>query len=243
MNAIKPPALLHPECIHPLLWLGSQLAMGRQNTVSTGFSPLDQELPNQGWPLSTLIELTLPQAGIGEIHLLRPALAKLAPERSIALVHPPYPPHFHCWVNWQLETHRLLWINPKTASDSLWASEQILKHNACSALLCWVPSIRPEALRRLQLAAQQSDALFVLLRPHSATRQTSAAPLRLSLRPVHQGLEVSIVKRRGPTCSHPVLIKLYPSRPYAKTHSSYVPLDQSVLALSQPRRNFSPLAQ
>ena len=243
MPVIRSPALLHPERIHPALWRGSQLAMARQNTVSTGFDLLNEELPNQGWPLSTLIELTLSQAGIGEMRLLHPALAKLDCERSIALVHPPYTPYFHCWLNWQLGAHRLLWVNSQTPGDSLWASEQILKHNACAALLCWAAGVRPEALRRLHLVAQQSDALFVLLRPQIAAQQTSAAPLRLSLKPVLQGLEVAIIKRRGPSCSQPVVIPLYPARSGADMNTpSYASLDQSLPAVTQPGRTLSPVA-
>lgn len=215
--------------------------MGSQHTLPTGFDCLNRELPQRGWPLSTLIELTLSQTGIGEIRLLRPALAQLAVQRSIALVHPPCIPYFHCWSNWQLEAHRLLWVNAKTPIDAIWASEQILKHNACSALLLWASAIRPEALRRLQLAAQQSDALFVLLSPANAVRQASAAPLRLGLKPVLQGLEVSILKRRGPSCSHPILIPLHPARSYAQTSPPHAPLDQPAPAFFQPGPALSPM--
>lgn len=213
--------------------------MGSQNTLPTGFESLNRELPHRGWPLSTLIEFSLSQTGIGEMRLLRPALAQLATERRIALVHPPCSPYFHCWSNWQLETHRLLWINAQTPGDSAWASEQILRHNACSALLYWAPDIRPETMRRLQLAAQKSDALFILLRPDAATHRASAAPLRLSLKPAPQGIEISILKRRGPHCSHSILIPLYSTRPYAHITQPSAPLDQPAPALSQPRRAFS----
>ena len=235
MNAIRSPALLHPEQIHPALWRGSQLAQARLNTISTGFDRLNQELPSQGWPLGTLIELTLEHPGIGEMGLLRPALARLECGRSIALVRPPYPPHFQCWANWQLDAHPLLWINPKTTYDALWASEQVLKANTCAALLCWASGMRPGALRRLHLAARQSDILFVLLRPQPEAGQASAAPLRLSLRPINQGLEISIIKRHGPSCAHPVPVIFYPMRPKAAAHNPYVSVDQYLFAYTQPR--------
>lgn len=234
--------LRHPERIHPALWRGSQLARSRLATISTGFTALDQELPSQGWPLSSLIELMPSQPGIGEIQLLRPALAGLSGQRSIALVHPPYPPHFHCWVNWQLGDRRLLWIRPQTPGDTLWAAEQILKHNACSALLCWADSTRPGSLRRLHLAAQQSDTLLVLLRPPAAVQQASAAPLRLSLTPTPLGLNAFIIKRRGPCSSLPIPITFYPTRSVLPS-LTHAPLDQSLSAHAQPQRILSGVSQ
>lgn len=242
MNTIRSPALAHPERIHPALWRGSQLAQARQTTVPTGFDSLDRELPNQGWPTGTLIELIPVRPGIGEMQLLRPAFGLLDHERCIALVNPPYIPYFHCWLNWQLDGHCPIWIQAKNTSDSLWSAEQILKYQACSALLCWTTHIRPQALRRLQLLAQQSDTLFLMFRPPVAALQASAAPLRLGLKPSRQGLAVSILKRRGPLCPVPVLIPLYSSHFQMAAPASHAPLDQYLPAHTQPRRAFSPLA-
>lgn len=242
MRLARPLALQHPERIHPALWRGSQLALARPNTVSTGFAVLNQQLPGNGWPLSVLIELCLSQNGIGEISLLRTALAQLDPDRSIALVHPPYVPHFHCWANWQLHKHRLLWVNPKSPADALWSSEQILKHNACSALICWDANVRPEALRRLHVLAQKSNTLFIFMRPQTAAQHPSAAPLRLSLKPISQGLEISIIKRQGPSCNQPIPITLYPTRSYMATSPSHVTLDQSLPSQPQPGRAISTMA-
>src|SRR3546814_9573464 len=107
-------------------------------------------LPGQGWPLGSLIELLTSQPGIGEIRLLQPALASLGSERSVALVRPPYEPYFHSWVDWRLQTRRLLWINPQTPGDALWAAEQILTHNACAALFCWAEPRSEEPQSELQ---------------------------------------------------------------------------------------------
>lgn len=73
----------------PLLdvWRASELAVSRSTTCSTGHALLDEELPNKGWPRSSLIELLLQQAGIGEMQLLKPALARLSKNQRIALVH------------------------------------------------------------------------------------------------------------------------------------------------------------
>src|SRR5690606_12800080 len=146
--------------------------------------------------------------------------------RSIVLVQPPHTPFFQCWAHWQLLEHPLLWVNPSHPADALWACEQILKHNTSAALLAWVHNIRPEALRRLHRVAQQSDSLFVMMRPHTALQQASAAPLRLSLAPAEYGLELAIAKRQGPACSHAIPIALYPPRLSLSQASHAASLDQ-----------------
>ncbi|MEO6984373.1 MAG: translesion DNA synthesis-associated protein ImuA [Paralcaligenes sp.] len=243
MNTLlQSPVLLHPERIHPALWRGSQLAGTRRAAIPTGFDLLNHELPNQGWPVGTLIELMPCRPGIGELHLLRPALAQLDSDRCIALLSPPYIPHFHCWFNWQLGKHRLLWIKAETVFDSLWSAEQILKNQACAALLCWSTFIRPQALRRLQWLATQTDILFILFRPPAAAQQPSAAPLRVALEPATQGVAASILKRRGPTCASPILIPLYPARTEAARPMPHATLDLSLPAHAQSGRDLSALA-
>jgi len=241
LNIAASMVLQHPEHIHPALWRGSQLAQSSCRTVPTGFPQLDRELPGQGWPLGALVEIAPSQAGIGEIYFLGPAFSRLEPQRRIALVHPPYTPLAQCWSNWGLDTRRLLWVRCPQASDSLWACEQILKHNACAALLCWAANVHPAGLRRLHMAARQSDTLFVLLRPAMALRQHSPSPLRLGLRPFEQGLEISIAKRQGPCRAQSVFIALRPAAatPRSTFHAS---LDRHPPAHTQPRHAFPAVA-
>ena len=238
---MKPSSSLlrHPERIHPGLWKGSQLAGTQRPALSTGFAQLDTELPGGGWPIGSLVELTLERPGIGEIALLRPALAQLSGERSIMFIQPPYALHTHCWANWGLRHHNLFWVQSTSLHDTLWACEQALRHNACSALLCWMSGARPQELRRLHVAARQSDTLLIMLRSSTESRQPCAAPLRLGLSPAFHGLQVAIIKRRGPVCEHAIPIALHPERAYSGAGVSHVSLDQSLSALSQPRRRFS----
>ena len=154
-----------PERIHPALWRATQLAQGAARCLPTGHAALSAELPDGGWPLGSLIELLAPHPGVGEIRLLRPALAQLETRRAIALVQPPHAPHIASWMSWRLDPRQLLWVAPEKPADALWAAEQILKNGSCGALICWLPRVRPESLRRLHLAAQTSDLLFVALRP------------------------------------------------------------------------------
>jgi len=204
--------LRHPEHIHPALWRATQLARPARPTVPTGFPALDRELPGQGWPVGQLIEVMLERPGQGEIQLFRSALMQHFPERSIALVHPPYPPCIQAWAHWQLAPERLLWIQPASSADVLWATEQLLRHNVCAAVFCWAELIHATSLRRLHLLARQSDSLCILLRPMAVRQQASAAVLRLALRPCRQGMHLNIVKRQGAVSLAPVTLQLYAPR-------------------------------
>ena len=205
----------------PLLdiWRASELAVSRATTCSTGHALLDEELPNNGWPRSSLIELLLQQAGIGEMQLLKPALANLSQHQRIALVQPPFPPHAKACETWGIDTSRILWIRAKSTGDALWTTEQILKNGSCGAVILWQSNVRAESMRRLNLAAQTTDTWFWLMRPMACSADASPAPLRLALRPALAGVSIDIVKRRGPRCDIPLFV------PLASMPAGHHPLD------------------
>lgn len=222
---------MQPEHIHPALWRATQLARSAARGVPTGHAALSAQLPAGGWPQGALVELLAPHPGIGEIRLLQPALAQLDRRHVIALVQPPHVPQLACWQGWRLDPRQLLWVAPERPADALWAAEQILKHGTCGALLCWLPRARPEALRRLHLAAQGHDTLCFVLRPATAAQQASPAPLRLALAPVPGGLSVHILKRRGPACAEPLHIVFEPASAPAYASTRHAPLDRRLPAL------------
>ncbi|MDB5755340.1 MAG: imuA [Massilia sp.] len=199
-----------PEALHPSLWLASQLAHSTTRCIDTGHPALSGQLPGGGWPTGTLIDLMLQQPGIGELRLLRPALATAA-RRRIVLLQPPHPPQALALAAMGLAPSQLIWIRTKRSSDALWAAEQVLRSGSCGALLFWQNHARGETLRRLHLAAQSGESLFFMLRPLAAAQDSSPAPLRLSLRPAAGGINIEFVKRRGPQRDAPLFLPLTPS--------------------------------
>ncbi|GGE62980.1 translesion DNA synthesis-associated protein ImuA [Massilia psychrophila] len=195
-----------PEALHPSLWLASQLAHSSARCVDTGHPALSSQLPGGGWPTGTLIDLMLQQSGIGELRLLRPALA--AARRRIVLLQPPHPPQALALAALGLAPSQLIWIRTSRSSDALWAAEQVLRSGSCGAVLFWQNHARGETLRRLHLAAQSGETLFFMLRPLAAAQDSSPAPLRLSLRPAVGGLDIEFVKRRGPQRDTPLFLPL-----------------------------------
>lgn len=217
------------------VWRASQMASGRTAMTPTGFAALDAELPDGGWPAAMLIELLLRQPGIGEMRLLRPALREATRRGRIALVQPPHPPQIAAWTTWGLPPERLLWLKPRTGADALWAAEQVLRNGSCAALILWQTQTRTEALRRLHLAAQGAETLFWMMRPLNCAQDPSPAPLRLALRPAHGGIEVGILKRRGPHCAQALHLVLDDTPASLATDSHHAHLDRHPSAAAAAR--------
>ncbi|MES2226149.1 MAG: translesion DNA synthesis-associated protein ImuA [Pseudomonadota bacterium] len=218
MAAAAPRRLpIHPERLHPALWLGHQLARHGAAAVATGFAALDAQLPGAGWPRRSLTELLLPHPGVGEIRLLAPSLvAAQRAGRLVMLFDPPAALSAAALERLGVAVEELLIVNTRTrvvpGADSLWALEQALKSGHVGAVLAWLPPrLRAERLRRLQLAAQAHDGPAFVLCEMSAAQRPTAAPLRLALRPAGADvLAVHVLKRRGPPLEAPLQIALPP---------------------------------
>jgi protein ImuA len=207
------PAL---EDLHPALWRASQLARSGTRVIDTGHPILSAQLPGGGWPVSTLVECLVEKPGSGEIRLLKPVLAKVG-KRRVMLIQPPHVPNALALASMGLNPSQVLWVQPSKNADALWAAEQALKAGGFHTVLMWVQHARNENWRRLNLAAQAGDSLFIAFRPISAAQDASPAPLRLALRAEHNGVRVDLIKRRGPNKETSLFIPLSPS--YIQSHA------------------------
>ncbi len=218
------PGLAAPEQLHPALWRAHQLGQQRGVVLASGFAALDAELPGGGWPARSLTELLLPHPGIGEIRLLAPVLAAVQKGgRSVMLFDPPAALCGWTLAALGLDLRQLVLVQARDglqgrarlllpAADVLWALKQALESGHVGAVLAWLPArVRPEAVRRLQLAAQAHDGPAFLLRDPLAQSRPSAAPLRLVLAAAGPDeLALCIVKRRGPPLLQPLRLALPP---------------------------------
>jgi len=223
------PGLALPSHLARSLWRGEGWRGGVGRTVPTGYAALDAELPGGGWPLGGVTELLLERDGIGELRLLADLLGRLTvpdsathqPGRHVALVGPPFQPYAPALASWGIALERVLWVRAEPR-HALWAAQQVLRQSDVAALLLWLPAAGADALRRLQVLAQDSSALTFLLRPATAARQPSPAPLRILCRvPLscparclaagdqHAScLQLEILKRRGPLATVPLHLRL-----------------------------------
>lgn len=165
---------------------------------STGFAALDACLAGGGWPRGALTELLPERAGIGELRLLMPTVARLSRgPRWVAWIDPPYVPHAAGLHAWGVDLAHTLVVHPHDARERLWALEQALCSGTCAAVLAWPGRLDGTALRRLQLAAESGDCLGLLLRHAGARATPSPAALRLGLAAHRGGLEIELLKQRG----------------------------------------------
>lgn len=166
--------------------------------LATGFPALDAVLPGGGWPLGALTEILHDHAGIGELSLLMPALARLSRRgRWIALIAPPYLPYAPALSGHGVDLSHLLLIHPGSATDALWAVEQTLRSGTCGAVLAWPRRVDGGSLRRLQLAAGAGRTLGLIFRRHADGASPSPAALRLHLEHRDDGIRVRLLKCRG----------------------------------------------
>ena len=189
------PALIQQPALPPEVYRADGLDRSRPGLPS-GHAQLDAELPGGGWALGGLNEILLDVPGALEWRLLTPMLSGRR-DKPLLLINPPQVPHLP-----GLQVGPLLWINPATPQQALWATEQAIRSGDGGAVLAWLPALRdarPEQIRRLQTHALASRVPIFLFRPLAAAQQSSPAPLRLHLRCAEPWqIEVHILKRRGP---------------------------------------------
>ncbi len=180
------------------LWHAGRHAAPRLDGEPTGHAALDALLPQGGWPRRALTELLLPADGVGELALLLPTLARLtAAGATVAVIAPPYLPYAPAWQAGGVALARLE-IVEAAPRDALWAFEQCLRSGACAAVLGWPGQAGPQALRRLQVAADGGDCLGFALRDSRHAANPSPAALRLEASPDAGGrLAWQVRKCRG----------------------------------------------
>ena len=203
--AAMKPALA--ELLHnPLLWRGDQLAR-TDTAVASGFPRLDRELPGGGWPKAALTELCVDVRGIGEFSLLLPVLKRLAQAGEwITLVGPPHIPYAPAFARRGIDPARVIVVGTEEERDRWWAAEQILRANGTGALLFWPKASADQRMRRLQLAAQEGEALAFVFASTARAAQPSPSPLRIRLALSRSLLSVDIFKRRGGVVVSPLLL-------------------------------------
>jgi protein ImuA len=189
-----------PAAVSAALWRGDQLGSAVARVYSSGFEALDAALPGGGWPGHSLTEILTAQSGTLEWRLLGGVLRDVCVAgRSVVLVGPPREPHVPGLRLAGLSEKQLVWIQAETPAERLWSAEQLIKANACGALIAWLPQVRAEQIRRLQVLAAGCEAPVFVCRPASAAQEPSAAPLRLLTRAgLDWELLVDVFKRKGP---------------------------------------------
>jgi len=182
------------------LWQGLSNFVSDVPHVKSGFSQIDSQLHFGGWPLGQSIELLCNGLHIGELPLLIPALAQLSSQqRWIAFINPPILPYAPALQAAGIDPSRILIIRTRGSKDILWATEQALSTGTCSAVISWMHNCTANNtdLRRIQLAANQSDCLHIQIAGNERAQQASPASLRICLDATEHGTHLNVIKQRG----------------------------------------------
>jgi len=221
------PAPLEDLLRRQRIWRGGRLAPGVASVLPTGFAQLDERLPGGGWPSAALTEILSAAEGSGELQLILPALAALsAAGRRVVWLAPPHLPFAPALAAAGVDLRNVALVRTPRHREVLWAAEQVLRARACHALLLWCREVRYTELRRLAVAADAGHALVMLFRPQASAQASSPAALRILLAPAGEGLDVRILKCRGPRSEKPLQLPV--TRP---VHA----LDRSAPAASRAR--------
>lgn len=181
------------------VWRATDLPADSSATVPTGHATLDATLPGGGWPVRAVTDLLQPQPGVAELRLLAPALASVTGAgQELVMVGPPMPLHPVGMQQLGIDAQRITWITADAPLDRLWAVEQLVRAGSAGAVVAWLPRVRADQIRRLQVCAQDCDGPIFLVRPAEVAREPSAAPLRVLLETSPDWeIQLQLIKCRG----------------------------------------------
>lgn len=201
-----------PREVEMAMWRGDQLGGPVNQTLTTGFIQLDDVLPGGGWPCGAVTEVLVPQFSVSELRLLSKVMAAQTDSaRPVALIGPPHAPHAPGLRHDRVDERHLIWIDADTPRDRHWCTEQLVKAGTFGAVVAWIPLVRAEQIRRLQVLAARCKGPVFLVRPEVAAREASAAPLRVQLRP-HTDWQIAlrVLKRKGVPLEETLLLPSMP---------------------------------
>ena len=175
---------------------------------STGYAELDAQLQG-GFPKQGVVDIDSP-LGIGELRLLLPNLLSRhhQQDRLLVLIAPPMHLNAEMLAEFGFALHQVLVLQPEDPQSAMWSAEQCLKSGCCHAVLLWHQALEMHQVKRLQLAAEQGDALHILLRHQKQISLSLPVSLAMKLRSHPQGLQVEITKRKGAWPSQPFTLNM-----------------------------------
>jgi protein ImuA len=156
--------------------------------ISTGCPALDRLLPDGGWRRGTLVEWLADGRGSGAGTLAMIAARETAAEGGAVVVMDNggdfYPP---AAAVLGIGLENLIVVRARAESDRLWALDQALRCEGVAAV--WAPQdkLDPHTFRRLQLAAESSGALGLLVRDKRVRGLPSWSHVQLLVQPRGQG--------------------------------------------------------
>lgn len=156
----------------------------KQEKVASGCPPLDRLLPQQGFARGWLVEWFSSGPGSAASTLALIAAREACRQGGVLVVVDRegtfYPP---AAAAWQIDLQSMIVVRPQNDKDEHWALDQALRCEHVAAVMAWPRRLHGHTFRRLQLAAEASGCLGLLVRPSSARREPSWANVRMLVSP------------------------------------------------------------
>lgn len=175
--------------------------------ISTGCRPLDEALPEHGFVRGSLVEWLADGAACGATSLALVAAREAQRDGgAVAIVDPAGEFYAPAAAAWGLDLAGTLVVRPRGDRDAVWAFDQLLRSPHIAAVVAWPRRLDGRTFRRLQLAAESSGAIGLLIRPAEVRRQPSWAGVRLLVQPrpspatgaeENRRLAVELLRSRG----------------------------------------------
>jgi protein ImuA len=178
---------------------------GRER-IGSGCPPLDRLLPQRGFARGSLVEWLADGPGSGASMLALVAAREACRQGGVLVVVDRqgtfYPP---AAAAWRIDLQSMIVVRPQNDKDEQWTLDQALRCEHVAAVMAWPQRLDGHTFRRLQLAAETSGSLGLLVRPLSARREPSWANVRLLISPrrekgVGPHLPGAGKKGAGPIC-------------------------------------------
>ena len=163
---------------------------------------LDQALPARGIERGSLVEWLGAGSGSGATSLALIAAREAQRDGGTVVVVDRSATFYPvAAAGWGLSLASMILLRPASDRDAEWALDQALRCAHVAAAIAWPQRLDGRAFRRLQLAAEESGAVGLLIRPLAAQREPSWADVRLAVRPraspASRRLSVELVRARG----------------------------------------------
>lgn len=167
-----------------------------QKATLTGFPSLDAFLGG-GWRRGAVTELC-GKTGAGKTTLALRSAAKLTQKNQwVALIShgaPFFPPAFHAEG---VVLHYLLWIRPKIKEHCRWALDQVTRSGLFPLVIAYDLSLQEREIRRVQLAAEKSSTVVLLLSDSLTSFSSWVTHCRLLVeRPKKNSLMIHVLRSR-----------------------------------------------
>lgn len=170
--------------------------------ISSGFTALDQLLPQHSFRRGSLVEWLDEQPGSGtEILSLLSARKALHEGGAFVVIDHScmfYPP---AAAAWGINLEHLVLVRPQNNDDKHWVWDQALRCPGVAVVWGWLGQLDGRWFRRFQLSAEASGCLGFMLRSENVRGRPSWSDLQLHVSPRLGGLDrqfrVELVRCRG----------------------------------------------